>query len=297
MPLYRIAILALVTVGLFAVEAKVLTVPAADRVVVVVSGLPVAVSLAHIDVPESIAASTQKELASMLEGKSVSVEHLEAWGVDAAGAGKVHMRVGKTDVVLHLVEEGLAKVVAGSKADSTKDRLLELTQDRARTAKKGLWGASQPAIASRSPAANPPAKEPSGAFAAELNGKFYFPSGHRALANVAKQRLIYYADEASAKKAGKVAAPSEPVAAMGEATEANADAIFKVGEGIYADAIAAGNSTKRDDLYEKAFVKLSDAMNIYGSLVEKDENNEALAEKLRRCMQLRYGAMKQRRAH
>jgi hypothetical protein len=286
-----LATLALVQVA--AVDAKVLATPAADRVVVELSGLPIALSLAHIQVPESIAASTIKELEKILGGKTASISHDKAWGIDASGTGKVHIRVGTIDLVPYLVEQGLAQVVPGAKADPTKDKLLAMTQDRARTAKKGLWGASMPSIASTAPSANPP---PTGAFASELNNRFYYPKGHRALANVNAQRLIYYGDEAAAKKAGKVPAPLEEASKMGAPTEANADKIFAEGEKIYASAIAAGNTTKRDDLYQEAFVKLSDAMNVYGALVEKDENNEALAEKLRRCMQLRYGAMKQRRS-
>lgn len=293
------------TAGLAAVDAEVLAVPAADRVVVEISRLPVALSLAHISIPESTAPATLAALEKLVVGKKVSVTHDDAWGSDAAGGGKVHLRVGTTDVVVTLVEQGLAEVVPGAKPDATKDKLLAMSQDRARSGKKGIWG--QAAVASAKPApakpepskptAKPESAKPTGAFASELNGRYYYPKGHRALANVNPQRLIYYTDEAAAKKAGKTPAPIESADKMDAPTEANADRIFAEGEKIYADAIAAGNSTKRDDLYGQAFVKLSDAMNIYGSLVEADENNAALAEKLRRCMQLRYGAMKQRRAH
>lgn len=295
------------TAGLAAVDAEVLAVPAADRVVVEVSRLPVALSLAHISVPESTASATLAALEKLVSGKKVSITHDAAWGSDAAGSGKVHLRVGTTDVVVALVEQGLAEVVPGAKPDATKDKILAMSQDRARSAKKGIWSAAVVASAKPAPATSGPAKpvpaakpepaRPSGAFASELNGRYYYPKGHRALANVNPQRLIYYTDESAAKKAGKTPAPMETADKMSAPTEANADKIFAEGEKIYADAIAAGNSTKRDDLYGQAFVKLSDAMNIYGSLVEADENNEALAEKLRRCMQLRYGAMKQRRAH
>lgn len=297
------------TVGLAAVDAEVLAVPAADRVVVELSRMPVALSLAHISVPDASAPATLATLEKLVVGKKVSITHDAAWGIDAAGTGKVHLRVGTTDVVVALVEQGLAEVVPGAKPDATKDKLLAMSQDRARSGKKGIWGEAAVATAKPTPAEKPdpaakpvsaakpePAK-PTGAFASELNGRYYYPKGHRALANVNPQRLIYYTDEAAAKKAGKTPAPIETADKMGAPTEANADKIFAEGEKIYAEAIAAGNSTKRDDLYGQAFAKLSDAMNIYGSLVEADESNEALAEKLRRCMQLRYGAMKQRRAH
>jgi hypothetical protein len=134
-----------------------------------------------------------------------------------------------------------------------------------------------------------------GAFCSELDSEFYYPKGAREVANVSSQRLIFYASEAIAEKAGKrkrqaVAAPAE-----GDGSVTNADAVYDQGAEIYAKAIAAGNTPERDHLYEQAYVYLTKGMNLYSALVEKKPDDEQLAEKLRKCMQLRYGTVKQRR--
>lgn len=316
------ALLLLVLVSAMRLAAEAVPVVSAagpDRVVIKAFGVPVVLTLAHLDVPADAAAqkACQDKLQSLVGGKNGTLSYGDGFGTDASGSGKVHLSIAGTDVAQTLIENGLARFAAGDKANPSYDKLLTIAQERAQKGKKGVWaaGAAAPAAvaaakpakpaapatttASAAPQAPAAGAKPAtkGAFASELNNKYYYPAGHRALANVNAQRLIYYADEAAAKKAGKIAPPAESASASLEPTEANADKIYEEGKEIYAQAIAAGNSDKRDVLYEQAFVKLSDAMNIYGALVEKDENNEALAEKLRACMQLRYGSVKQRRVH
>lgn len=311
MSLVRILSILTAVVGLAAVEARIIAVPAADRVVANVGGIPVVLGFAHIEVPTATADATRQQVVTLIEGKTVRIDHDTDWGTDANGAGRIHIRVGQTDVAARLVEEGLAQVMASIAADGPKERLLMASQERAKRAKKGLWAddalatvvaaakpAPTPTPKPATPAARPApsaAPAPLGAFASELNNRYFYPSDHRALANVPRQRLIYYADEAAAKRAGKLPSPDDTPALQGEANESAADDIFAKGEKTYSEAIAAGNSSHRDQLYGEAFKTLTEAMNIYGELVEKDENNAALAEKLRRCMQLRYGAMKQKR--
>ncbi len=305
-----VAVLAGLASSVAAVEAKIVAVPAADRIVADLGGLPVSLGLAQVDIPVAVADQARKELASLVEGKSVRIDYESAWGTDSQGNGRVHLRAGTTDVVVKLVEAGLAQLTADVKEESPRDRLLQAGQERAKKAKKGMWAggattvvastrpeapASRPAPRPAAPA--PVAAAPAGAFASELNNKYFYPADHRALANVPSQRLIYYNDEASAKRAGKLSPPEEVSVPQGAASIAGADSAFGEGEKVYADAIAAGNSSKRDELYSVAFKKLTVAMNLYGELVEKNENDTALAEKLRRCMQLRYGAMKQQRSH
>ncbi len=314
MSLVRILSLLAAVVGLAAVEVRIIAVPAADRVVANVGGIPVVLGFAHIEVPTATADATRQQLVTLIEGKTVRIDHDAVWGTDANGAGRIHIHVGQVDVAVRLVEEGLAKLVADIGTAGTKERLLATSQERAQRAKKGVWAedapatvvaASKPAPAPAprpaAPAPRPPATSasaapaPLGAFASELNNRYFYPSDHRALANVPRQRLIYYADEAAAKRAGKLPSPDDTPALQGEANESAAEAIFAKGERTYSEAIAAGNSSRRDQLYGEAFKTLTEAMNIYGELVEKDESNATLAEKLRRCMQLRYGAMKQKR--
>ena len=82
-----------------------------------------------------------------------------------------------------------------------------------------------------------------------------------------------------------------------DGSEAAADAIFAKGKEAYNDALAKGNTPARDEAYEKAYQYLTKAMQDYSALAEKKPNDEALGEKLRTCMQLRYGTVKQRRFH
>ena len=71
--------------------------------------------------------------------------------------------------------------------------------------------------------------------------------------------------------------------------------LFAKGKEVYNQAIAKGNTPERDELYGRAFTVLSKAMQIYSALCEKKPDDGKLGEKLHQCMQLRYGAVKQRR--
>jgi len=247
-------------------------------------------------------------LTKAAKGKAVVISYAPEYGTDANGSGKVHLLLAGADLNTALVETGVARYQPGTRVAIAVDKAMKAAQDKATKAKRGLWAAdavvaAKPAAPGENEAKAAPAAKvqagslTTGEFASELNNRYFYPAGHRALGNVNPQRLIWYKDEAAAKKAGKQPAPLEDAVAPGGGTEANADSVFAQGRDLYQQAIAAGNTDARDHLYEKAFVKLSDAMNIYGALVEKDESNEALAEKLRVCMQLRYGSVKQRRVH
>jgi hypothetical protein len=143
------------------------------------------------------------------------------------------------------------------------------------------------------PAAPAKAKGP---LCSELNSKYFYPSDDRAVANINPQRLIFYPDEATAKRAGKLPSPqSQTATPQSDGSEASADAIFAQGKEIYAQAIAKGNTPERDQMYSQAFVVLSKAMQVYSALCEARPDDEKLGEKLRECMQLRYGSVKQRR--
>jgi endonuclease YncB( thermonuclease family) len=135
-----------------------------------------------------------------------------------------------------------------------------------------------------------------GPFCSEIDSKYYFPSGHKGVASVNPQRLIFYADEADAQKAGKAISPQIELDTLpSDATEAGADQVYAKGKLIYTQAIDAGNNSNRDALYARAFVILSAAMRTYSALVEAHPNDDALGEKLHQCMQFRYGSLKQRR--
>lgn len=107
-------------------------------------------------------------------------------------------------------------------------------------------------------------------------------------------------DEEAVKQAKEEPAHDEGETALisaGPVTgdEAKADELYAKGRELYQLAIDAGNSTKRDDLYGEANTYLTQAQNIYNTLLEKDENNGPLSEKAFMCNKLRYGTIKQKR--
>jgi hypothetical protein len=262
-----------------------------------------------------------------VKGKKVDVIYKPGFGNDQDGAAKVQLVAGGTNVNELLVSGGFAKYARSPKPES-EDEPIRKAEQRAQANKAGLWSgqgawaaAAAPAVADASapaadttvaaadtaPAAAPapaPAAVPvkaapakaTGPFCSELNSKYYFPSDNRAVANVNPQRLIYYPDEAAAKRAGKLPSPqTQQEGLTSDGSEASADAIFAKGKDIYAQAIAKGNTPERDQMYEQAFVVLSKAMQVYSALCETRPDDEKLGEKLRECMQLRYGSVKQRR--
>jgi hypothetical protein len=83
------------------------------------------------------------------------------------------------------------------------------------------------------------------------------------------------------------------MAATGD--EGKADALFAKGRDVYNQALDAGNTPKRDQLYKEALKELNPALAIYAKLVEKNPNDTSLGVKMQECMRLRYGAVKQQR--
>ncbi len=220
------------------------------------------------------------------------------------------MTVDGKDSRQELVAGGFCALPQPGRASGSSERDVEdpikYAEGKAKAAHQGIWNsslltasASEPSVSTAAPAApTAPAAAggPPGPFCSEIDSTYYYPSGDSAVANVNAQRLIYYPDEDAAKRAGKQASAEHTVAVpASDGSEASADAIYDQGKDIYAKAIDAGNTPERDKLYAQAFVVLTKAMQVYSALCEKKPNDDALGEKLRRCMQLRYGSVKQRR--
>ncbi len=277
----------------------VMSVAGADRVVVQYRGLPVLVTLAHIEVPAAQQSAAQERLSTLVAGHKVELYYLPGFGVDANGAGRVQLVADGANVNAALVGSGVARFQAGSKSEPTFEQPVRDAQAKAEKAKLGLWSAGAPAPASAPAVAAAPAhaaSAPKGPFCSELDNAYYFASDSADAEKADAKRLIYYPDEATAKRAGKKLKPvSKEDDLPSERTEAAADAIFAKGKDVYAQAIAKGNTPERDELYGRAFTILSRSMQIYSELCEKRPNDNQLGGKLHECMQLRYGAVKQRR--
>ncbi len=306
----------------------VIAVKAPDHVVLKFQGLPVEVPLACIEVPadEAARSACQARLADLVGGKKVQLVWKASYGSDADGAACVQLSVNGTNVNVALVADGLARFHASDGLDQTLAKAMDAAQEKAKSAHQGIWAApskepesaAPPATASAAPAApaapaaTTPAADttasvtaaptaaaaatPPGPFCSELDSSYFYPSGSPAVANINPQRMIYYPDESSAQRAGKQPSPEASTETItSDGSEASADAIFAKGKEIYAEAIDAGNTPKRDQLYAQAFTVLTKAMQVYSKLCEASPDDEKLGEKLRVCMQLRYGSVKQRR--
>jgi endonuclease YncB( thermonuclease family) len=322
-----LALVALAAAASAADPSPVVGVPAADRVVIRYQGLPVDVPLANLEVPKEPGARSacQQRLSSLVSGKKVDVIYKPGFGNDDAGAARVQIVAGGANVNELLVSGGYARY-ARSPRPEPEDEAIRKAQERAQSNKAGVWSnagvwaaaADAPApatdapvvAANDQPAAQPapaapqtsapvvaaPAIKPKGPFCSEINSQYFYPSDDRAVANVNPQRLIYYPDEATAKRAGKQPSPQSQVADIqSDGSEDSADKIFAQGKEIYAEAIAKGNTPERDQMYAQAYVVLSKAMQVYSALCEAHPDDDKLGEKLRQCMQLRYGSVKQRR--
>ncbi len=293
------AALLLGAIGLRAGAAEtypVLAVSGPDRVVLQYRGLPVAVTLAHLEVPEAQHQAAQDALGAMLQGKKVELAFLPGFGSDANGAGRVELVADGRSVNAALAAAGLARFLAGAKSEATYEQPVKDAQAKAEKAKLGLWAGATPAPASA------PAKAPSatavrkGPFCSELDNAYYFASDGPDAAKASQERLIYYPDAATAERAGKKPKPAAVDEGLPSGTsEADGDQVFAKGKEVYNQAIAKGNTPERDELYGRAFTVLSKAMQIYSALCEKKPDDNKLGEKLHQCMQLRYGAVKQRR--
>ena len=280
-------------------------IPAGDRLVLqTASGLPLPVSLAHISVPAAQQAAAQAEVRRLVEGKRVELIYLSDFGTDpASGAAKVQVLVGRKNLNEDLVAGGFASYVA-IKPESASEGAIRRAEEKARRAGVGQWAAgsaaavaaAKPAAATSSSAKPTVTRAAQGPFCSELDNQFYYASGAREITNVNPQRLIFYPDESTAQKAGK-RKPLPVQAAKRGTSEKDGDAAFALGKEITGKALEAGNTPKRDELYEKAYVELTAAMQIYSALVDQRPDDEKLALKLRDCMQLRYGSVKMRRFH
>jgi hypothetical protein len=304
-------LLLLSTLAAAADSYSVSAVTAPDRVAIEYKGLVVSLPLAHLALPADAAQrdALQGRLAALLKGQRVELVALPDFGRAEDGAQRVQMITAKGNINELLVSEGLAAFASAGKPDSSPEAMIRRAEQKAKKAQAGQWGqtvvvaAADPARPSNMTSSGQPQpvigkgqdKAPPAAarFVSELNSVHYVAVGSPDAADIPANRAVYYTDEASAKKAGK--APKPAAAKAGPRTEAAADALFASGKAIYAEAIAAGNTTARDDLYAKANVDLSAAVAIYSALAEAKPDDEKLGEKLRECNQLRYGSIKQRR--
>lgn len=271
--------------------ATVLAVPTPEQLLVQWRGIPVVVPLAYLD---GAGEACKAKLEQQAKGRTVELQWLPHFGTAPTGAGRLLVSIGDVPLNRTVVEAGLARYQPSDKPDSGADKLMAMAQDKARKTHAGVWAATpaQPATPTRP--ATAPAQTTSGAFCAELGAKHYYPKGHKAVADIDAQRLIYYTDEAAAKRAGKLPPPTEGAAVA--PTLANAERLYLEGKSLCSKAMSKGNSPERDQLYGDAFPKLNQATQIYAVLVEKQPTDE-LQEKMRSCMQLRYSAMKYRRPH
>lgn len=306
-------------------QEQVIEVRDVDRILVQYRQLPVYLSLANVEIPADgpIREQALARISELISGRGVQVFYDNAYGHDEAGVPRVYLRQGQAFVNVILASEGLARYVASDKP-TTYERLLANAAAVAERDGLGLWAAetastdasaspasptttsADPAVdAPSSPAATtPPAARPaqpaqSGTrYASELNGTYYYPEGHPTLANVHRNRLIFYPDEESARAAGKQRAPDVNQAAMpvDDGTVVSADRVFEKAENMYAQAQALPATPERDRAYTECLVVLTEAVQRYSNILEKSPNDEVLGEKLRRAMQLRYGAMKMRRS-
>jgi hypothetical protein len=294
--------------ALAADDGVVLAVPQPDRVVIQYRGLPVSLGLAHIEVPPGDqAGALQQRLGTMLQGKHVDVVYARGFGSDASGSARVQLVVDFVNINEAVVAAGLARYKPGDRPEPLYEERIQKAQEKAQKAKVGVWagGAVAPAAPSvarveAKPVETAPVRiessvKPKGPFCSELDSAYYHPSDSRQIANVNPQRLIYYPDEAAAKRAGKTPPARQTEDLSSDGSEKSADGIFARGKEIYAQAISLGNTPERDAGYEKAYGVLTKAMQLYSALLEARPNDERLGEKLRQCMQLRYGSVKQRR--
>lgn len=283
-------------VALAADAYPVIAVPAPDRVVVMTKTFPVVLGLAHIAVPadDATRAKAQAKLTELMKGKKCSILYTDKFGTDEMGAAKVHFVINGENINALLVEAGLARFQDGAKPDPALEKPIQTAEAKARKGKAGLWAAGDDAKPVEKPSAV--ASNKKGPFCSELDTPFYFTSDSAEAAKLNPQRVIYYPDEATAQRAGKKTKTKvEQAAITSDGSEAAADMIFAKGQEAYNTALAKGNSPERDKSYEEAYQYLTKAMQDYTALAEKKPNDEALGEKLRKCMQLRYGTVKQRR--
>jgi hypothetical protein len=295
----RLLILLVCATALSAADAyPVIGITDAGRLVVQYRGIPVSFELAHVEAPADEVARRAyvDQLRTLSKNGQVELVHDASFGVDELGVGRVHAKLKSGDLSELLVGKGLAKLRSGQTSHPSES-LVKMAQDKASKAKLGLWSTGDTAASSTAVAkADPkPAASPKAAFVSELGSNYYYPAGHSAVSGVNPQRLIGYASEDLARKAGKRPNTANDLKLPEGDGEDSADKAFAMGKDIVQKAAGQGATPERDQLYAQAYLPLTRAMNIYSALVEKRPNDEALAEKMRTCMQMRYSTVKYRR--
>jgi hypothetical protein len=282
-------------------HGEILAILGPDRVAVQYYQLPVVVRLAEIEIPAETTDAAQAKLGEAA-GKKSNVAWAQDLGADDGGTPRVYITLGSEAKSLNesLVEAGLARAKPLGQGGRNRERLAA-AEAKAQKQKLGLWAAAAPAAppvaAPAAPVAAKPAATSKAPFCAEVDGKHYSPSDAPEVNRLNAKRLVYYPSEAAAKKAGKQAwQPAAPSAAGGSTLE-DARAGFQRGKALVTEAAGFGPTPERDKLYERAFLELSAAMQIFSRLAEAKPDDEALGEEMRQCMQMRYGAMKSKRVH
>ncbi|MCX7902666.1 MAG: thermonuclease family protein [Burkholderiaceae bacterium] len=289
-------------------NGEILAVLGPDRLAIHYHNIPVIVRLAEIEVPPEMADAAQAQLAG-LTGKRSLISWSPELGADNGGAPRVYVTLtedGVRSLNEMLVATGLARVALLGQGGRQRERLL-VAEAAAKKAKAGLWAqASSAPVAdaaaqradnaekTAASASSGKASKPPGPFCAEADGKYYYPSDAPEVARLNSKRLVYYANEAAARKAGKTAWQATLSQAAGGTLE-DARAALARGKELMQQAVGKPPTPERDALYERAYLELSGAMQIYQRLVEASPNHEGLAEEMRECNQMRYGAMKAHR--
>lgn len=268
-------------------HGEVLAVLGPDRVAIQYYQLPVVVRLAEIEVPAATAEKAQARLGEAT-GKRSNLTWAPELGADEAGLPRVYVALGSDARSLNelLVETGLARAKPLGEGGRNRERLLA-AEAKAKKAHLGVWaeGAAPATVAAAGGAQGP--------FCAEVDGKNFYPSDAPEAARLNPKRVVFYASEAAARKAGKL--PWQAAAPVAVTTLADARAAFARGKDLAEQAAGQGPTTERDQLYERAFLELSAAMQVFSRLAEASPDDAKLGEELHQCMQLRYTAMKSKR--
>lgn len=281
-------------------HGEILAILGPDRLAVQYYQLPVVVRLAEIEIPVETTDAAQARLGEA-SGKKSNVTWAQDLGADDGGTPRVYITLGSDAKSLNetLVEAGLARAKPLGQGGRNRERLAA-AEAKAQKQKLGLWAAAPaapPVAAPAAPVAAKPAAAAKAPFCAEVDGKHFYPSDAPEVNRLNAKRLVYYTSEAAAKKAGKQAWQPAAPSAGGGSTLADARAGFQRGKALVTEAAGFGPTPERDKLYERAFLELSAAMQIFSRLVDAKPDDEALAEEMRQCMQMRYGAMKSKRVH
>lgn len=292
-PLAAILVCAAVIAG---EHGQVIAVLGPDRLAIQYYQLPVVVRLAEVQIPAETADQAQARLTEVV-GKKSNVAWSQDLGADDAGTPRVQVSIGSETKTLNeaLIESGFARFAPTAEGGRLRERLAA-AEAKAKKAKLGLWAGDAAATAAPAAPTGPAAPVAAkGRFAAELDGRHYYPADAPEIAKLNPKRTVWYASEDAARKAGKQAWQQPSAAAPASLEEARAS--FARGRELVTQAAGQGPSAERDKLYERAFLELSGAMQAFTRLAEAKPNDEELAEELRACMQMRYAAMKSKRYH